>query len=96
MFDYKNWKAEIAWLKEYFPIGKVRVWRVPYTVSQGSALKRDNDFLIKVAKRLDFDTAVFALYEEWAHCLTYDTHPDHSDSWARAHGRILRKSKNEV
>ena len=87
---------EIAWLRKYFPAPKpVRVWFVPYKKYYGATFDCGKYFLIKIAKRLDFNATVETLYHEWSHCLRFDTYPDHSDSWARAYGCITRKAQNE-
>lgn len=89
-------KYEIAWLKKYFPTAKpVKIHVVPYKRYFGTTTETDTDFVIKIAKRLGWETGVDTLFHEWAHCLTFATHPDHSDAWARAYGRITRKWHNE-
>lgn len=89
-------KDEILWLKKNFPLDKkVSIWFVDYKRYFGATFDLGDRFVIKIAKRLDWDTMVDTLYHEWAHCLTFDIHPDHSRSWACAYGKILRKSHKE-
>jgi len=89
-------KNEIAWLKENFPLSKpVKIWLVPYKKYFGIASETKTHFIIKIARRLDFISACDTLRHEWSHCLTFNSHPDHSDAWARKYGQIIRRRGNE-
>lgn len=87
---------EIAWLREHFPTPKpVRVHFVNYKKHFGGTWDCGEYYLIRIAKRLDREAKIDALQHEYAHCLKFDTYPDHSRSWACAYGRIYRKAHNE-
>ena len=84
-------RERVEWLRDEFPAElPVHVHRVPFAKRLGDATKHDGHFLIRVAKRLPFSEAVYALFEEFAHCLEWDDTHDHGPAWAAAYGEIIR------
>ena len=70
----------------------VKVWRVPYRRDYGSCvLLPDQRFLIRIAKRLAYSDAVYALAEEWAHAGVWFDQDNlkHGDAWGLAYAQVL-------
>lgn len=93
--ERQRWQEIVDLLDEEFPPGgTVRIWWWNWKEQSGDANEYPRGgWLIRIARRLDFSDAVYALAEEWAHLLTwhFKNEDDHGSSWGEAYSTILRE-----
>lgn len=72
---------------------RVRVWRVDYRDWYGTTRKRDRrTFVVKIAKRLDFSDAMWTLFHELGHVLSWGMEPEsHGSAFGVAEAAMIRE-----
>lgn len=86
-----QWRSFIRDLAAVLPIGRYTVRRERLSGCFGSIRRRAGVWWIRIADRLEFDAAVYALLEEWAHAMSWPrSGPDHTDHWGVNYAKCIR------
>jgi len=94
--ELRAWQGLLEHLREELPPEKpVRVWRTKRAPLRyyGTVADHSTHHHVEIARRLDFSQAVYALEEEWSHCLsgyTGDEPTDHGMEWGLAMSAVRK------
>lgn len=89
---YKTFYKAVAFLKENAGCSQpVSVRRVKLDDLDGKCFRKNNQFFIKINKKLDCNHAIDVLLHEYAHTISWRKEPDdHGPLWGVAYSNIYR------